>query len=382
MALVYSSFFLKPVHPLGNLSLLASQRRALPFNMILNGGFDDTSAWTLGSGCTISGSKLNATAAGLMCQQPVTYISGHTYQIDFDYTCTSGSKLRINLNVSNGANVVVTSGPLTTDGSTQHLTLTYTSNVTTDFTTIEADSAAFTGTIDSVSAKEVFATSNELSGASSLAFSPTATATGLGTLDGSSALTFADNGTLTGLGSVAGSSSLVLSPSGTATGLGSLIGSSTLVLAPSGTATGLGSLLGSSLLTFTPTGPVSGLGTLAGTASLSLSGAGSLTGLGSLLASTGLSFSVSGTVGTAGSNNIAGSAALTFSSSATLQGLGQLQGATQLSLTISGVLIAGGHPLFVPDRHPANVNFTPSAHPSETNVIGAVRPGKVSITNA
>jgi hypothetical protein len=134
-----------------------------------------------------------------------------------------------------------------------------------------------------------------LGGSSALTFPAAAQLTGLGSLAGSSSLVLSPSGTATGLAALLGTSALTFAPSATATGLGRLIGSSTLVLTPSGTATGLGSLIGSSPLAFAPTGTVSGLGSLVGTAPLTLAGSGTLTGIGSLLASTALSFSLSGT---------------------------------------------------------------------------------------
>lgn len=118
-------------------------------NFLLNSTYADASAWTLGSGCSISGGALHATGAGAICQQPITtWVNGGTYQADLDYTCTSGSELRLNQDISNGANVRVTSGALTVDGASHHLTLTFTSNVTSDYLSLEAALAVFTGTID------------------------------------------------------------------------------------------------------------------------------------------------------------------------------------------------------------------------------------------
>jgi hypothetical protein len=263
------------------------------------------------------------------------------------------------------------------------------------------------------------AVSNEISGTSALTFTPSATATGLGTLSGSSALTLTDSGTLTGLGTLAGSSTLTFADSGTATGLGSVVGSSSLLLSPTGTATGLGRLLGSSALTFAPSatatglgalagpstlvftpsgtatglgsltgssalafalaGTTTGIGTLTGSSSLTFANSATLIGLGSLLASTTLSFSLAGTIGLGAPNDIAGAIALSFVSSAALSGFGQMSGSTAFSLTLSGSVISGGT-RFVVTPKPANANLTSVANPSETNVIGPARPAKVPVT--
>jgi hypothetical protein len=123
---------------------------AVTGNYLRNGAFNDASVWTLGTGSTISGGKLNSVNGALMCYQPIDYVNGGVYHVEFDYTCTSGVKLRVGLANTSGGDTVVVSAPILTDGSLQHLALDFTANVGAGYLLIEADSATFTGTIDNI----------------------------------------------------------------------------------------------------------------------------------------------------------------------------------------------------------------------------------------
>jgi hypothetical protein len=72
------------------------------------------------------------------------------------------------------------------------------------------------------------AANNNISGSSSLAFSPSGTVLGQGAIGGSSALTFAPSGAITGKGAISGSSTLTFSPSASLSGKGALLGSTAL----------------------------------------------------------------------------------------------------------------------------------------------------------
>ena len=65
-------------------------------NKVSNGTFDDTSAWTLGSGWGISGGTLNATGAGQYAIQTNILPSGTTARVTIKWTqtITSGTRFR------------------------------------------------------------------------------------------------------------------------------------------------------------------------------------------------------------------------------------------------------------------------------------------------
>lgn len=118
-------------------------------NLIVNGTFANTSTWSLGSGCTISGGVLNVTGAAIsLCYQAITYVIGGVYQLDFDYTATSINQFaRIEADLSNnGTDIKATSGFL--NALSGHITLTFTADVASGFCHLIDTNAGLTGTID------------------------------------------------------------------------------------------------------------------------------------------------------------------------------------------------------------------------------------------
>lgn len=122
--------------------------------LLLNGTFDDTSAWTVVQG-SITGGVWTTGSATDFIKQPVTYVIGATYRFTCDYTMTSGAKIRINQSTTNGAAVPTggTSPTLSTSGGT--ITLDFTATVNgSNWLHIEADTSGFVGTLDNCSLKQ------------------------------------------------------------------------------------------------------------------------------------------------------------------------------------------------------------------------------------
>lgn len=120
--------------------------------LVQNGTFTDTSVWALSTGATISGGVLNCSGCSGIARQPITYVTGGVYTLQFDYTMSSGSKLRANLVLASGGDIPAggTSGALSASG---HVSLTFTAHASAAYIQLEADSATFSGTIDNVSLK-------------------------------------------------------------------------------------------------------------------------------------------------------------------------------------------------------------------------------------
>lgn len=114
--------------------------------LITNGDFSaGGTGWITGGGWTISGGQaVGATATDQVAQIPV-FTVGQTYRVTFDYTMSSGSGLRIDDGVTNHP-----TGALAASGS---VVLEFVADGV-DFR-LEADNAAFTGTVDNISAKRV-----------------------------------------------------------------------------------------------------------------------------------------------------------------------------------------------------------------------------------
>jgi hypothetical protein len=96
-------------------------------------------AWNSGTGTA------TATAANDIVRWNNSLTPGKGYQVTFNYTMTSGSKIRITNGLSNGSLIVATSAVLGASGS---VTLFFIS--TGDNLAFEADTLAFTGTISSI----------------------------------------------------------------------------------------------------------------------------------------------------------------------------------------------------------------------------------------
>ena len=110
-------------------------------NVILNGTFASAANWNLGSGWSISGGVANSVASSAPLTQTDRLVPGLVYEFSFDYTMSSGSRLRIN----HGGSVSWISPPL---GAAGTMTGSFTAQGTTFG--LEADSAVFSGTIDNV----------------------------------------------------------------------------------------------------------------------------------------------------------------------------------------------------------------------------------------
>lgn len=109
--------------------------------------FNDPGSWTGTNGWSVSGGNAVGTAATDQLLRTGVFTSGKIYQITMTYTMSSGSKLRIRTEASANAAITPTlysSGTVTVyfaaDGTELH---------------IEADTAAFTGTISDISVKEI-----------------------------------------------------------------------------------------------------------------------------------------------------------------------------------------------------------------------------------
>jgi hypothetical protein len=107
-------------------------------------GFDNPASWTTSGGWSISGSNAVGTSASNSLSQAGVFVVGHSYAITFDYNMTSGSALRIL-----GSSTYITR-PLASSGTVRATVL---ANSTTF--TLQASTAVFTGTIPSISVKEI-----------------------------------------------------------------------------------------------------------------------------------------------------------------------------------------------------------------------------------
>jgi hypothetical protein len=127
---------------------LPLKQRLRSAQVLLNPTFDDSSIWTLGAGVSIGSGVATAAGAGQVLGQAALTV-GLTYLVHVDWTATGGVNLRLNNSQTNGANIV-NLWPVGA-GGTQIITF-----VATDpWVFIEADSAAFSGTIDNFTATEL-----------------------------------------------------------------------------------------------------------------------------------------------------------------------------------------------------------------------------------
>ena len=118
--------------------------------LVTNGGFDTDSDWTK-SGVVISGGIASVTNGFRFLVQDAGLQTGKVYYISFDYTETSSNSLRVNTTGTNGAQqALLTSVSGTGSGTIQGAVV-----AEGPYIALEASQAAFTGTIDNVSVKEV-----------------------------------------------------------------------------------------------------------------------------------------------------------------------------------------------------------------------------------
>lgn len=124
--------------------------------LITNGTFDADVSWSLGGSVNISSGRANMDGAGQFVYQPITYEIGEDYRCTLNYFMTVGSKIRINVQSTNGAAVVGVSAALTLS-TTGFLTFDFTAPVGATHISIEADSAFYQGWIDNVSLQKIVA---------------------------------------------------------------------------------------------------------------------------------------------------------------------------------------------------------------------------------
>lgn len=242
--------------------------------------------------------------------------------------------------------------------------------------TTPATSNAISGTTSlTLTGSATLLGSGAIAGSSTLLFSPSATLTGTGAITGSSTLTFTPTATLTGKGAIAGSSTLVFAPSGTLLGSGAISGSSTLSFAPSATLLGKGAVVGSSSLSFAPSGTVTGKGAISGTTSLSFAASATVAVADAISGSTSLSFSPSGTI--TGRGQVSGSTSVSFVLAGLVTGRGALSGSTSASFTVVGLLSSLSN--FFKDASPPGASLTPDTAPAVASLILGSAPDLVEL---
>lgn len=114
---------------------------------ITNGSFNSDTAWTKGSGVTISGGAANCVGAGYILGQVNSLVVGTIYTFSMTYVKTAGIKLRVSSGTVDGTNIVYTSGTLANGSGT----LTFTFTAARSGIVIGASDAVFSGSIDNVS---------------------------------------------------------------------------------------------------------------------------------------------------------------------------------------------------------------------------------------
>jgi hypothetical protein len=132
-------------------------RKVLGKELAVNGGFDSASNWDHPHG-PIQGGKAEVTNGLTFLSQDMGLTSGKTYRVSYDYTFSSGVRIRVNTGIYPGSleqMPTVVSG--TSSGTVEGEIVAETSMFR-----LEAAGSQFTGTIDNVSVREVF----EISGMS------------------------------------------------------------------------------------------------------------------------------------------------------------------------------------------------------------------------
>lgn len=100
----------------------------VPVNLVTNGTFDDSSAWTLGMGWSIAGGTCNreASGGGTVITQPIALVAGTQYLVEFDVISISGGP--INARFTGGTTVIAST--ITTAGKYSVLMTALTGNNT------------------------------------------------------------------------------------------------------------------------------------------------------------------------------------------------------------------------------------------------------------
>jgi hypothetical protein len=110
-------------------------------------GFDNPASWTVSGGWSISGSAAVGSSASNRLVQAGVFVSGKKYAIQFPYTKTAGSRLRIRTNTVSST---FTTPTLANGSGTIYATFLADG---TEFR-LEADTATFSGSLPSISVKE------------------------------------------------------------------------------------------------------------------------------------------------------------------------------------------------------------------------------------
>jgi hypothetical protein len=135
------------VSDFNNIQRIAALYTPAGGTVVTNGDFATNSDWTLGTGVTISGGVANITNGAFLLTQNVPLTVGQRYIVTVQYTRTAGLRLRFCNSLIDGTNVVAT---LTTVNTATPLTLQFAFIAVGNGFKIEADGAAFSGTIDNV----------------------------------------------------------------------------------------------------------------------------------------------------------------------------------------------------------------------------------------
>lgn len=113
-------------------------------NAITNSTFSSDTAWTKGSGVTISGGVANCSNSAAILAQNCSLIVGQTYVLSLAYTKTAGLALRLSSGIVDNTNVLYSSAALANGSGT----LTVTFVAARDGIVLGASGELFSGTID------------------------------------------------------------------------------------------------------------------------------------------------------------------------------------------------------------------------------------------
>jgi hypothetical protein len=116
-------------------------------NVVTNGDFASDTAWTKGSGVTISGGSANFVSSAAMISQNVPFVVGQQYIVNLQYTRTAGASLVFCNSLTNGVNNITTVATVNTATLT---TITFAFTAVGDGFLIAASGNVFSGTIDNI----------------------------------------------------------------------------------------------------------------------------------------------------------------------------------------------------------------------------------------
>lgn len=122
--------------------------------LIANGDFSaGATNWNLGSGVTVTSGAANAVSAGQIAWQQCNLVQGNTYFFSFDFTCASGSAIRVNNSSVNGASICYVRDGI--NGLSGKIQGSFVASSATGVFSVEAVAAFFTGKIDNITVKQV-----------------------------------------------------------------------------------------------------------------------------------------------------------------------------------------------------------------------------------